>query len=223
MSTATRAERDVLETLAAGGGSAEVEEFEFACDGGRVELPTLVADAFEISAANARRLVGEGKVTLDGRAVGERELRFRLPADEVDGAVIGLGERVRRLRRLARWLDGPGLCRWLKQEGLVTKPDSELKESMARAFRRWQEGTHADVYTVDALLLCCGSRLWEIPDELWVKRRPPRAPARKVSERERRRAARRYLKGVPAVEIGRELGVSGKAVRSWAAREKAAA
>jgi tyrosyl-tRNA synthetase len=76
----------------------EIEDFEFAPNGEAVHLPALLADAFGVSRSEARRLLGQAGVKLDGQAVGVEVLD--LPAERLDGAVIQLGKR--RLKRLRR-------------------------------------------------------------------------------------------------------------------------
>jgi len=76
----------------------EIEDFAFAPNGGAVHLPALLADAFGISRSEARRLLSQSGVKLDGEALGEDALD--LPAERLDGAVIQLGKR--RLKRLRR-------------------------------------------------------------------------------------------------------------------------
>jgi tyrosyl-tRNA synthetase len=78
----------------------ELEELELApfvaADGGRVHMPLLMAGAFAISSSEARRLLKQGGVRLDGEALGEDALDFD-PA-ELDGRVLQVGKR--RFRRL---------------------------------------------------------------------------------------------------------------------------
>ena len=58
---------------------------------GQVHLPALIAGAFGISTSEARRLLTQGAVKLDGRALdGER---LDLPAGEVSGKVLQVGKR----------------------------------------------------------------------------------------------------------------------------------
>jgi tyrosyl-tRNA synthetase len=76
----------------------EIEDFAFAANGDAVHLPALLADAFGVSRSEARRLLGQAGVKLDGEALGDEALD--LPADRLDGAVIQLGKR--RLKRLRR-------------------------------------------------------------------------------------------------------------------------
>jgi tyrosyl-tRNA synthetase len=73
-----------------------VEEFVFAAPAGSVHLPALLADAFGISRSEARRLLAQDGVRLDGRPLDGGSLD--LPADQLDGGVIQLGRR--RFRRL---------------------------------------------------------------------------------------------------------------------------
>jgi tyrosyl-tRNA synthetase len=76
----------------------EIEDFAFAPNGDAVHLPALLAEAFGISRSEARRLLSQSGVRLDGEALGEDSLD--LPAERLDGAVIQLGKR--RLKRLRR-------------------------------------------------------------------------------------------------------------------------
>jgi tyrosyl-tRNA synthetase len=74
----------------------DIEEFGFSGENGQVHLPGLMADAFGISRSEARRLLGQGGVKLDGRDVEVLDL----PADELDGAVLQVGRR--RFKKLRR-------------------------------------------------------------------------------------------------------------------------
>jgi tyrosyl-tRNA synthetase len=65
-----------------------------------VHLPALLADAFGISTSEARRMLTQGGVRLDGEVVGNGALD--LPASAVDGKVLQLGKR-----RFARVRVGP--------------------------------------------------------------------------------------------------------------------
>jgi tyrosyl-tRNA synthetase len=80
---------------------AEVEEIELAPyldaeNGSQVHLPALMAAAFEISSSEARRLIKQGGVKLDGEALPPESLDFD-PAT-LDGRVLQVGKR--RFRRL---------------------------------------------------------------------------------------------------------------------------
>jgi tyrosyl-tRNA synthetase len=67
-------------------------------DGGKVHLPALIASEFELSSSEARRLIQQGGVKLDGTVVGPDTLD--LPAEGLDGAVLQVGKR--RHRKLER-------------------------------------------------------------------------------------------------------------------------
>ncbi len=76
----------------------EIEDFAFAANGEAVHLPALLADAFGVSRSEARRLLGQAGVRLDGEPLDESALD--LPVERLDGAVIQLGKRRhKRLRR----------------------------------------------------------------------------------------------------------------------------
>lgn len=76
----------------------DIEDFDFTANGDPVHLPALLADAFGVSRSEARRLLGQAGVRLDGEALDETALD--VPAERLDGAVIQLGKR--RLKRLRR-------------------------------------------------------------------------------------------------------------------------
>jgi tyrosyl-tRNA synthetase len=64
---------------------------------GTVHLPALIAREFELSTSEARRLIGQGGVRLDGEPLGAETLD--VPAARLDGRVLQVGKR--RFRRLA--------------------------------------------------------------------------------------------------------------------------
>jgi tyrosyl-tRNA synthetase len=66
---------------------------------GEVHLPALIAGVFEISSSEARRLIAQGGVKLDGEALAPE--RFDLPAGELAGRVLQVGKR-RFVRLLAQ-------------------------------------------------------------------------------------------------------------------------
>jgi tyrosyl-tRNA synthetase len=78
----------------------EVEEVALADyvgdDGSRIHLPLLMSGAFEISSSEARRLLKQGGVKLDGEPLGADRLDMD-PVD-LDGRVLQLGKR--RFRRM---------------------------------------------------------------------------------------------------------------------------
>jgi tyrosyl-tRNA synthetase len=76
----------------------EIEEYAFRDGGGPVHLPALLAEAFGVSRSEARRLLSQAGVRLDGEPLDASELD--LPPERLDGAVIQLGKR--RFKRLRR-------------------------------------------------------------------------------------------------------------------------
>jgi tyrosyl-tRNA synthetase len=60
-------------------------------DDGQVHLPALIAGAFEMSTSEARRLLTQGAVKLDGEALDGK--RLDLPAGELSGKVLQVGKR----------------------------------------------------------------------------------------------------------------------------------
>jgi tyrosyl-tRNA synthetase len=65
-------------------------------DGKRVHLPLLIGGVFEMSSSEARRLIGQGGVKLDGETLGAEDLD--IAPSELDGKVLQVGKR--RFRRL---------------------------------------------------------------------------------------------------------------------------
>jgi len=75
----------------------EIEEFAFSSDNGDVHVPALMSDAFGLSRSEARRLLAQGGVKLDGQELEDLDLR----ADQLDGAVLQVGRRRFKKLRLA--------------------------------------------------------------------------------------------------------------------------
>ena len=76
----------------------EVEEAALPDGDGPVHLPALIRDLFGVSGAEARRLLAQGGVRLDGETLDGDELD--LPAERLDGAVLQVGKR--RFKRLRK-------------------------------------------------------------------------------------------------------------------------
>jgi tyrosyl-tRNA synthetase len=74
----------------------EIEEAVVDSDNGRVHLPAALAQVFGISRSEARRMLAQGGVKLDGETLAADPLD--LPSSALDGRVIQLGKR--RFRRL---------------------------------------------------------------------------------------------------------------------------
>jgi tyrosyl-tRNA synthetase len=72
----------------------EIEEVEFDAGDGTVHLPGVIASAFGVSRSEARRMIEQGGVALDGEPVDELDLA----AERLDGRVLRVGRR--RFRRL---------------------------------------------------------------------------------------------------------------------------
>jgi tyrosyl-tRNA synthetase len=76
----------------------DIEEASFAVSNGAVHLPALIAEIFGGSRSEARRILAQGGVRLDGAQLGPDEQD--LPPERLDGAVLQVGKR--RFRRLRR-------------------------------------------------------------------------------------------------------------------------
>ncbi len=74
----------------------DIEAVKITSEDGNVHLPAALREAFGVSASEARRLLSQGGVKLDGASLDRDELD--LPADRLDGAVLQLGKR--RFRRI---------------------------------------------------------------------------------------------------------------------------
>jgi tyrosyl-tRNA synthetase len=74
----------------------EIDEAAFSAEDGQVHLPALMADVFGLSRSEARRLLGQGGVKLDGEELSELDM----PADRLDGVVLQVGKR--RFKRLRK-------------------------------------------------------------------------------------------------------------------------
>ena len=78
----------------------EMHEATFDTAAGTVHLPALIAAAFGGSRGEARRLLAQGAVRLDGRPLGAGDLD--VAPERLDGKVLQVGKRgFRRLRRAA--------------------------------------------------------------------------------------------------------------------------
>jgi tyrosyl-tRNA synthetase len=76
---------------------AQLDEVAVASNGGVVHLPAVLAEAFGVTRSEARRVLAQGGVRLDGEALGAGDVD--VPADRLDGRVLQLGKRqFRRLR-----------------------------------------------------------------------------------------------------------------------------
>ncbi|HEX5915029.1 MAG TPA: hypothetical protein VFY54_18070, partial [Rubrobacter sp.] len=58
---------------------------------GEVHMPALIAGAFEISTSEARRLIAQGGVKLDGESLAPE--RLDVPVRELSGRVLQVGKR----------------------------------------------------------------------------------------------------------------------------------
>jgi tyrosyl-tRNA synthetase len=78
----------------------EIDEHPLPAGEDPVHLPALLAEAFGISRSEARRLLGQGGVKLDGEPLPGADLD--MPAERLDGRVVQLGKRrFVRFRRTA--------------------------------------------------------------------------------------------------------------------------
>ena len=74
-----------------------IDEVAIASTGESLHLPVVLREAFGISSSEARRLLAQGGVRLDGEPLDGGQLD--VPADRLDGAVLQLGKR--RFRRVS--------------------------------------------------------------------------------------------------------------------------
>jgi tyrosyl-tRNA synthetase len=76
----------------------DIEEHPFSPENGQVHLPAVMAEAFGMSRSEARRLLTQGGVRLDGAELDGSALD--MPAEALDGAVLQVGRR--RFKKLRR-------------------------------------------------------------------------------------------------------------------------
>lgn len=69
----------------------EIEEVTVEVDGEPVHLPAVLADAFSVSRSEARRLLGQGGVRVDGDPLDPEAID--VPAASIDGKVVQIGRR----------------------------------------------------------------------------------------------------------------------------------
>jgi tyrosyl-tRNA synthetase len=75
----------------------EIDDLAVAAVNGTVHLPAVIADGFGMSRSDARRMLAQGGVKLDGEPLAAADLD--LPRERLDGAVLQVGKRhFRRLR-----------------------------------------------------------------------------------------------------------------------------
>jgi tyrosyl-tRNA synthetase len=75
----------------------EIDELALSAVNGSVHLPAAIAEGFGMSRSEARRMLAQGGVRLDGEPLAATELD--LPPERLDGAVLQVGKRhFRRLR-----------------------------------------------------------------------------------------------------------------------------
>jgi tyrosyl-tRNA synthetase len=77
----------------------ELDEIAVAGDGGVLHLPAVLAEAFGVTRSEARRVLAQGGVKLDGQAHGAADRDVE--ADRLDGRVLQLGKRQFRRVRVA--------------------------------------------------------------------------------------------------------------------------
>jgi DNA-binding NarL/FixJ family response regulator len=129
------------------------------------------------------------------------------------------GEKVEDNTEL-RYLDGPKLVEWLKEENVDY---SNLSDNQKRRWFDWSKGARADVYslTLDQIMTdnYLSSRL--IPDDVWSKEQARfklSAPRRSAKEQRATRDEGKLLlrAGCSHRDVARKLGVSRNTVRNWA-------
>ncbi len=78
----------------------EIEEAGFSLPEGVVHMPAVIADSFGGSRSDARRMLAQGAVKLDGVALGADDID--IAAERLDGAILQVGKRqFRRMRATA--------------------------------------------------------------------------------------------------------------------------
>jgi tyrosyl-tRNA synthetase len=94
---AEAAARHFAQVFVQGGVPDDIEEVVVAVSDGTIHLPALIAEHVGGSRSEARRLLAQGAVRLDGEVLGADDLD--LAPDRLDGRVLQVGRRqFRRLR-----------------------------------------------------------------------------------------------------------------------------
>jgi tyrosyl-tRNA synthetase len=93
---AEQAEREFDRVFVEHGAPEQIEEQTFAVGNGPVHMPALIAEAFNMSRSEARRLIEGGGVALDEQPLAKGE--HDVAGERLDGAVLRVGKR--RFRRL---------------------------------------------------------------------------------------------------------------------------
>ena len=75
----------------------DVPEHAFAAENGAVHVPALIADAFGRSRSEARRMLAQGAVRLDGEPLADVDV----DGARLDGRVLQVGKRHFRRVRIA--------------------------------------------------------------------------------------------------------------------------
>ncbi|MEA2156385.1 MAG: tyrosyl-tRNA synthetase [Solirubrobacteraceae bacterium] len=76
----------------------EIEDADFGVTDGVVHVPGLISEALGRTRSDARRMLAQGAVKLDGQALGAQDID--LSPERLDGAILQVGKRhFRRLRR----------------------------------------------------------------------------------------------------------------------------
>ena len=88
---AAEAEAHFEQVVIRGDVPDDIPEHPFAPNGAAVHMPAILADAFGLSRSEARRMLGQGAVKLDGAALRAEDLD--LPSERLDGAVLQVGKR----------------------------------------------------------------------------------------------------------------------------------
>jgi tyrosyl-tRNA synthetase len=69
----------------------DIEELAVSAANGEVHMPALLADGFGLSRSDARRMLAQGGVKVDGEPLGPGDLD--VPSERLDGAVLQVGKR----------------------------------------------------------------------------------------------------------------------------------
>jgi hypothetical protein len=82
------------------------------------------------------------------------------------------------LPELRRWLDGPGLAVWLREN--YCDLGAQLGPNLLRTVKEWKAGGPATESVVDKVLVRLGGQLVDLPGDLWIDR-----PKRRRREKQR--------------------------------------
>jgi len=73
----------------------------------------------------------------------------------------------------ARYADGPAVAQWLNEKGVEPYDEHQRKR-----IKMWSQGTVADFFAIDRILIRTKYGTWDLPEDVWLEIKRPRDLAR---------------------------------------------